>query len=213
MKIIKNEKDTSTCLIDDENKPNEIEYEIQNKNIPIKYNYSNFLETLNKKVYVYKFASRYKVVDINNPIYIDNIELEDKEEKILDIVIKRYKLFSKDVIHRLKNFSKLEENWDSYGANKISWLTIVNAIEFFMRVIDKYPDSPIPFVAPYPDGRIHVEWQKFSKELHHLIPKDNSNYFIYRMINRKEGVLKEYYDKAIGIEGMLEIFSIWYSYD
>lgn len=213
MKIIKNEKDTSTCLLDDKNKPNETGYKILNKNIPIKYNYSNFLKTLNTEVYVYEITDSHEVSGITNPIFIDNIEIEEKEEKILDIATKRYRLFSKYVIPRLKNFSKLEKNWDSYGASKISWSTIANAIDFFMRVVDNYPNSPIPFVAPYPDGRIHFEWQKFSKELHHLIPKDNENSFIYRMIIRKEGVLEDYYDKAIGIEGMLKIFSIWNSYE
>lgn len=217
MKIIENEKNTSTIYLNDINETNKSEYEILNKDITIKddYFFSIFTNILNRKrnshehfVY-YEVSNSYHI----NPIQINNIEFRYNKEKWLNIKMNRDRLFSENIITQLKNFSKLEDNWDSYGASKISWSTIVNAIEFFMKIVDKYPNSPIPFISPYPDGRINVEWQKFSKELHHLIPKDKSNYFIYRMINRKEGALKDYYDKAIGIDDMLKIFSIWYSDD
>ena len=217
MKIIENEKDTSTVCLNDIDKTNRSKYEILDKFIPTTYEYffSMILKYLDSKRNLPNDFAYYEINNSynTNPIQINNIEFRDNKEKNLNINLDRYKLFSKNTITQLKSFSKLENNWDSYGANKISWATIANAIEFFVRIVDRFPDSPIPFISPYPDGRIHVEWQKFSKELHHLIPKDNSNYFIYRIINRKEGVSKEYYDKAIGIDGMLKIFSIWYSYD
>ena len=217
MEIIEIEKNTCTVCLSDIDNTSKSEYEVLNNFIPTKDDYfiSMVVKLLDSERILpdnfayYEINNSYNI----NPIQINNIEFRDNEEKKLNIKMSRNKLFSENVITQLKSFSKLEDNWDSYGASKISWSTIANAIEFFMRVVDRYPDSPIPFVSPYPDGRIHVEWQKFSKELHHLIPKDNSNCFIYRIINRKEGALKEYYDKAIGIDDMLKIFSIWDSYE
>lgn len=217
MEIIENEKNTRTVYLNDIDNTSKSEYEILNNFIPTEDDYfiSMAVKLLDSER---NLPDNFAYYEINNsynisPIQMNNIEFRDNEEMKLNIKMSRNKLFSENVITQLKSFSKLEDNWDSYGAGKISWLTIANAIEFFTRVVDRYPDSPIPFVSPYADGRIHVEWQKFSKELHHLIPKDNSNYFIYRIINRKEGVSKEYYDKAIGIDGMLKIFSIWDSYE
>ena len=215
VKIIEN--DTSTVNLHDINYTCNAEYEISHNVIPTKdnYSFSTFYKILNRKRNSQEYLAYYEVSNSFkiNPIQIDKIEFGNNEEKKLNIQIDRDKMFSENIITQLKRISKLENNWDSYGASKISWSTIANAIEFFMKIVNDYPDSPLPFISPYPDGSIHVEWQKFSKELHHLIPKDISNYFIYRIINRKETVLKDYYDKAIGIDGMLKIFSIWYSYD
>jgi hypothetical protein len=217
MEIIENEKNTRAIYLNDIDNTSKSEYEILNNFIPTEDDYfiSMAVKLLDSER---NLPDNFAYYEINNsyninPIQMNNIEFRDNEEMKLNIKMSRNKLFSENVITQLKSFSKLEDNWDSYGASKISWLTIANAIEFFTRVVDRYPDSPIPFVSPCADGRIHVEWQKFSKELHHLISKDNSNYFIYRIINRKEGVSKEYYDKAIGIDGMLKIFSIWDSYE
>jgi len=216
MQIIESYKDTCTLSFDDIDKLNKPEYESMTRDFLVNYDYSYswFLSSLSKKSFLYnKTAGSCDPTLFNNLIYINDIELEESKKSLLKYAINKYNLYSNKLIKKLINFSKLEENWDSHGASRISWIAITNAIDFFMKVIDNFPDSPIPLIAPVPDGRIHVEWQRFSNELHHLIPKDNSNCYIYRMISKKEGTFTHYYDSEIGLENMFKVFSIWYGFN
>jgi len=216
MQTIENDKDTCTLSFNDIDKWNKNEYESMTRDFLINYDYSYswFLSSLSKINFSYSItAGSCDSASFNNSIYKNDIELENSKKRLLKFTINRYNVYSNRIIKKLTNFSKLEENWDSHGASKISWITITNAIDFFMKVIDNFPDSPIPFVVPVPDGRIHFEWQRLSNELHHLIPKDNSNCYIYRMISKKEGTLTHYYDSEIGLENMFKMFSIWYGFN
>ncbi len=216
MQLIEYQNDTSTKHFNYFDKIKKNKY----KNLSIdsfkniNYVYSWFLRDLDKE----KFLN-HMITDLNNLfllntyIYDNDFEIEENKEELIEFIVNRYKLYSNKVIKKLINFSKLEENWDSNKASKINWIAITNAIEFLMKVIKYFPDSPIPFIAPVPDGRIHFEWQRLSNELHHLIPNDNSDCYIYRMITKKGDTLSDYFDSEIGLENMLRIYSIWYGFN
>jgi hypothetical protein len=218
MELVENSKNTSTVdLVEIEN-TSEREFEFFNYFIPLEKDdllITNYFYQIYNKIHTKKFNIYQHYVNsfIISTFRKDIISFGKIKHRRSDIKVSRDKILSENIIEQLRNLSKCKDNWDSYGAREIKWSTIANAIEFFMRVINNYPDSPVPFISPYPDGSIHVEWQTFSKKLHHLIPEDDSEYFIYRMTIIKEDKHKEYFDKTIGINGMLKIFNIWYNYE
>jgi hypothetical protein len=57
----------------------------------------------------------------------------------------------------IKSFGSLEDNWDTYGANKPSTKAIIKAVSFAKYLSDK--GINIFFTAPTPDGDILIELQ------------------------------------------------------
>jgi hypothetical protein len=165
---------------------------------------SHLLDTLNYADYISSGSCLIYVA--YNPYY--QLEDDDKE-RFLESWIAKISMISQPIINIILNFSKLKDNWDSYGAEKINLLTIFNAINFFMRIIDLHPDAPLPFVAPVPDGRIHFEWGTLSSELRHIVPKEESACYVYKIIDKSSGELKQYSNSVCGMDQMVSIFSQW----
>lgn len=70
---------------------------------------------------------------------------------------------------RFEQLRQLPENWDSYGASRIS----SNAIEKGKSILTVMTSIGLPqqfFVAPSPDGGIQIEWELPGKELLLEIP-------------------------------------------
>lgn len=123
--------------------------------------------------------------------------------------IKRFRLASSETVNRIKEFAFLDDNWDSYGAKAIRWSTIVRAIEFFSRVVFMFPDAPLPFVVPGPNGDIHFEWETCSKVLKHSIPEDENDTFEYLLIDKTSGKVEKTYGRVYNMEEMLDTAAYW----
>ena len=76
-----------------------------------------------------------------------------------------------DAIGKLKSFSKLQENWDSYGALPPQQDTIEHAVSF-VKALDR-GGEPVYFTAPGPNGEILVELKKGNRTVEVTFEEDN----------------------------------------
>ncbi|MCX6136373.1 MAG: hypothetical protein NTV54_02630 [Ignavibacteriales bacterium] len=76
-----------------------------------------------------------------------------------------------DAIGKLKSFSRLQENWDGYGALPPQQDTIEQAISF-VKALDR-GGEPVYFAAPGPNGEILVELKKGNRTVEVTIEEDN----------------------------------------
>jgi len=124
-------------------------------------------------------------------------------------IFNQLRLVSSDVIKRLKEFAKLGENWDSYGAKPIKWSTISRAIDFFYKVIVLNPDIAVPFISPAGDGSINFEWEVCSKILTHKIPENEEESFEYVAVDKSSGEVKRIRGRVSTIDGVVEKVTDW----
>lgn len=101
-----------------------------------------------------------------------------------------------EVIKKVKDATKLENNWDSYGAERISITTASRAIKFLYESLQALNNRgitlPKPFAAPCPDGSIQFEWEKENKELEIVIPHNIGDKISFLQIkgdDYKEGII------------------------
>jgi len=123
--------------------------------------------------------------------------------------IEKFRSVSKETVNRIKRFAYLGDNWDSYGAKAIEWSTIIKAIDFFSIVVSRFPDAPLPFVAPAGNGDIHFEWEKCSRVLKHSIPEDENDPFEYLLIDKTSGKVERTYRRALNMDEMVGIALYW----
>lgn len=121
--------------------------------------------------------------------------------------ISKLQAISRETVNRIKEFASLEDNWDSYGAKRIEWSTIIKAIDFFNKVISENSNLPMPFVAPTPKGDIQFEWTACSQNLVNIIPEDDADAFEYIAINKARGKDVKTFDKAFSVTEMAKIVS------
>lgn len=67
------------------------------------------------------------------------------------------------VEHGLQKLKTLPSNWDSYGSPPI-FDELIDDAECFLRGLEMQNIVP-PFVAPLPDGGVHLEWHYSKREL------------------------------------------------
>lgn len=96
----------------------------------------------------------------------------------------------------INDITKLKENWDSYGAERISVTTALRAINFLYESLRAFNNRgitlPSPFTVPCPDGTIQFEWEKENKELEIVIPhniEDKINFLQIKGDDYKEGFI------------------------
>ena len=73
---------------------------------------------------------------------------------------------------RIEHLSKLKPNWDGYGADAVSKVTIATCCRI-LRATAKFPDPLLQqlFIAPLADGGLELEWECPSgRELMVVIP-------------------------------------------
>lgn len=63
----------------------------------------------------------------------------------------------------LTEFARLEANWDSYGAPRISLDAIGAALDTLPELLSA--GAPFPHLAPTPRGGIQAEWHRGSRSL------------------------------------------------
>lgn len=124
-------------------------------------------------------------------------------------LVEKLRLVSSETVNRIKGFASLGDNWDSYGAKTIEWSTIIKAIDFFSNLASRFPDAPLPFVAPARNGDIHFEWEKCSKVLKHSIPEDENDHFEYLLTDKTSGKIEKRYGRAVNMEEMLDVAANW----
>lgn len=124
-------------------------------------------------------------------------------------LVEKLRLVSSETVNRIKGFASLGDNWDSYGAKTIEWSTIIKAIDYFSSLVFRFPDAPLPFVAPARNGDIHFEWGKCSKVLKHSVPEDENDPFEYLLIDKTSGKVERKHGRALNMEAMLDIAAYW----
>ncbi len=69
----------------------------------------------------------------------------------------------KEAIDRISGLSKLQENWDSFGARRVSNKAILQA-KFLLSNLD-VEDLPRPHIAALPDGSVGFHWRIAQRDL------------------------------------------------
>ena len=106
-------------------------------------------------------------------------EYSDTLIKILDVLIKKeeipFEIYNElSFIDKLNALRFLKRDWNSYGARKINPKIISQAIEF-IEANESYYNN-LAFVAPLPDGGVHLAYKKPEKriEINFNSPNDAS---------------------------------------
>jgi len=79
---------------------------------------------------------------------------------------------TKDILEKIKSFTRLHENWDGYGAAPPSKVAAQNAYRFVKQLAKL--QVPVFFTAPGPDGEILVELQDGDKSVEVTFEPDGS---------------------------------------
>ena len=80
-------------------------------------------------------------------------------------------------IQKLKSFSELEKNWDSYDAEKINERAILSAIKLVIE-IDSLGEE-VYFSSPGPNGEVMIQLKKNMKEVEFIIYQDKQMYVTF----------------------------------
>ena len=76
---------------------------------------------------------------------------------------------------KIREFGKMPENWDGYGATRISLEAVQNAI----KAIDVLLISaPVPDIVPNPNGTISFEWESSQGVGHLEIGKTKFSFYV-----------------------------------
>ena len=74
-------------------------------------------------------------------------------------------------LQKLRALEKLPENWDGYGAGRVTNGAISNAMELLDATITRNGNLGIPEIAPNPNGTISLEWEMDDREVYVEIGK------------------------------------------
>lgn len=157
------------------------------------------------------FTSVYNhIEEVTDPYTLIAEHTLDWSDSILELKsIETFESVSRETVNHIKGFALLDDNWDSYGAEAIKWSTIIKAINFFSILVSRFPNAPVPFVAPACDGEIHFEWEMCSKALKHSIPVGENDLFEYLLIDKTSGRVERTYERALNMDKMLDIAVRW----
>lgn len=134
------------------------------------------------------------------PPGVEFVEFSNKDDWVVatwtDIPFDSFQNNYGEAIKKVKDATKLKENWDSYGAESISVMTASRAINFLyesLRTLNNRGITlPKPFTAPCPDGSIQFEWEKESEALEIVIPhniEDKISFLQIKGDDYKEGFI------------------------
>jgi hypothetical protein len=80
-------------------------------------------------------------------------------------------------VNRSRRMLEWDDNWDGDGSPAYDEATLARAADFLMRSsialwADFRLNSPVPEIAPGPDGSLDLDWQTANRELLVNIPAD-----------------------------------------
>jgi hypothetical protein len=115
-----------------------------------------------------------------------------------------------DVTSRISRFSRLDDNWDTYGGKPISRAANAKAIGIASLLADKVSREGVsltqpPFVAPMSSGGLLFEIRNGARELHvEIEPGDSDRYQVCRIGSELAGGDLE---ETVGKSGLPEVLS------
>jgi hypothetical protein len=113
------------------------------------------------------------------------------------------------LVKKIKNFSDLEENWDSYGAGVLDKCVIDRAIKFLKRTAKIAQHIGLPHVAPASDGTIHFGWAEKNFEFRCVIPRKRRRTYLFITNSNKEDPVLQIVKVATSFSDLQFEFSKW----
>ena len=104
------------------------------------------------------------------PMIIDHQSILFKEKGQLSLT-------NKLEIQKVKSFTELEENWDSYGAQKVSEEVTENSI-LLIEAID-FLDEDVYFTSPGPNGEIMIQLKNEDKEVELIVYESKTKFVTF----------------------------------
>ena len=86
-----------------------------------------------------------------------------------------------EAVDSLNSLLALEENWDSYGARKVSLETALSTIVLLNSVMDDR--TPPPSIVPTPSGNIQLEWHRSKIDLEVEVTPSKTYFISYEDIS------------------------------
>ncbi len=86
-----------------------------------------------------------------------------------------------EAVDSLNSLLALEENWDSYGARKVSPEAAFAAIILLHHVMDD--QTPPPLIVPTPSGNIQLEWHRSEIDLEVEVTPSKTFFISYEDIS------------------------------
>ena len=96
-----------------------------------------------------------------------------------------------EAVDSLNSLLALEENWDSYGARKVSLETALSTIVLLNSVMDDR--TPPPSIVPTPSGNIQLEWHRSKIDLEVEVTSSKTYFISYEDIS---GLTEPYEDDS-----------------
>lgn len=128
----------------------------------------------NNSYFVYFFNMPNHVLPIKTPRSLYHSDKETWVNATWESTIEITHNIYNDIKRKINELTKLQKNWNSYNAKKISKSTCLRIITFLDNLIEliNYRRLSLlsPFVVPCPNGSIQLEWENNKKELEVIIP-------------------------------------------
>jgi hypothetical protein len=102
-------------------------------------------------------------------------------------------------IMKIKSFSNLQPNWDSYGAEVPSSISMNNSIDFIYQLDDR--ELQPYFVAPGNNGEVLVEYKKENRAAEIYFNPDGTNELL--LFENNNLIIESTVDK--GYKDLLEL--------
>ncbi len=130
----------------------------------------------------------YQTVPLGFSSYLYNDKEKDLEKNIF--------------IRRIKNYILLNEGWDSYGALKISNLSIEKSCSFIQKLYNW--GHEVYFVAPTPDGEVLVELKNKNKSAEIKFLQDSR--IIYTLFENDSTIQESEIESDEDLKNILHLF-------
>ena len=104
------------------------------------------------------YANRndYEPQNVGQASAFSHVRHVDQSSRTNDVNTNADEQWVHDVTIKIKEYSSLEEGWDSYGAPPIS----VGAISGAAAMVQQLHGLPRPFIAPTSEGGVTFEWHR-----------------------------------------------------